>query len=32
VVDKIIEATHFISVKLVHKETNIVDIYMWEFS
>jgi hypothetical protein len=28
VVDKIIEATHFISVKLVHKETNIVDIYM----
>jgi hypothetical protein len=30
VVDKITKATHFIPVKLTHKETNVVDIYMRE--
>ena len=28
VVDKLTKAAHFIPVKLTHKETNIVDIYM----
>jgi hypothetical protein len=28
VVDKLTKAAHFIRVKLAHKETNIVDIYM----
>ena len=32
VVDKLTKATHFIPVKLTHKETNIEDIYMREIS
>jgi hypothetical protein len=28
VVDKLTKAAHFISMKLVHKESNIVEIYM----
>jgi hypothetical protein len=32
VVDKLTKAAHFIPVKLTHKETNIVDIYMREIS
>jgi hypothetical protein len=30
VVDKLTKAVHFIHVKLTHKETNIVDIYLKE--
>ena len=32
VVDKLTKAAHFIPVKLTHKETNIVDVYMREIS
>jgi hypothetical protein len=32
VVDKLTKAAHFILVKLTHKETNVVDIYMREIS
>jgi hypothetical protein len=32
VVENLTKATHFIPVKLTHKETNIVDIYMREIS
>jgi hypothetical protein len=32
VVDKLTKDAHFIPVKLTHKETNIVDIYMREIS
>jgi hypothetical protein len=32
VVDKLTKATHFILVKLTHKETSIVDIYMREIA
>jgi hypothetical protein len=32
VVDKLTKASHFIPVKLTHKETNIVDIYVREIS
>jgi hypothetical protein len=32
VVDKLTEVAHFIPVKLIHKENNIVDIYMREIS
>jgi len=32
VVDKLTKATHFIPVKLTHKETNIADIYMREIA
>jgi hypothetical protein len=32
VVDKLTKSTHFIPVKLTHKETNIVDIYMREIT
>jgi hypothetical protein len=32
VVDKLTKATHFIPVKLTHKATNIVDIYMREIA
>jgi hypothetical protein len=31
-VDKLTKATHFILVKLSHKATNIVDIYMREIA
>jgi hypothetical protein len=30
VVDKLTKVAHFIPVKLTHKETNVVDIYMRE--
>jgi hypothetical protein len=30
VVDKLTKASHFISMKITHKETNVVDIYMRE--
>jgi hypothetical protein len=32
VVDKLTKDSHFIPVKLTHKETNVVDIYMKEIS
>jgi hypothetical protein len=32
VVDKITKAAHFIPVKVTHKETNIVEIYMREIT
>jgi hypothetical protein len=32
VVDKLTKATHFILVKLIHKEANIIDIYMRDIS
>jgi hypothetical protein len=32
VVDKLTKDAHFIPVKLTHKETNIVDVYMREIS
>jgi hypothetical protein len=32
VVDKITKAAHFFPVKLTHKETNIIDVYMREIS
>jgi hypothetical protein len=32
VVDKVTKATHFVPVKLTHKTTNIVDVYMKEIS
>jgi hypothetical protein len=32
VVDKLTKAAHFIPVKLTHKETNVVDIYMREIA
>jgi hypothetical protein len=32
VVDKLTKAPHFILVKLTHKETNVVDIYMREIA
>ena len=32
VVDKLTKAAHFIPIKLTHKETNIVDIYMREIA
>jgi hypothetical protein len=32
VVDKLTKASHFIPMKLTHKEANIVDIYMREIS
>jgi hypothetical protein len=32
VVDKLTKASHFIPVKLTHKETNVVDIYMKEIA
>jgi hypothetical protein len=32
VVDKLTKATHFIPVKLTHKATNIVDIYLREIA
>jgi hypothetical protein len=32
VVDKLTKSTHFILVRLTHKETNIVDIYVGEIA
>jgi hypothetical protein len=32
VVDKLTKASHFILVKLTHKETNIVDVYLKEIA
>jgi hypothetical protein len=32
VVEKLTKASHFIPVKLTHKETNVVDIYMRELA
>jgi hypothetical protein len=32
VVDKLTKAAHFIPIKLTHKETNIVDVYMKEIA